>query len=298
MTSTDIDTLRVQTFSDSLEMLLQQKGSKFGSLCRQEIGVAGAKSHRMLNQIDKVNASERTTRAEVIDNTTVLYDNRWVFWKMYHFDTIIDDIDLLQTNIAPEGQITASAIADLNRQVDTDFLTAFFGDSKTGESGGTTTTFDGNQVVAVTEGPGSATGLNIPKLRAAKKLLLEAEVDVDAERVYLGLSPKQHDELLALTQVISTDFNTRPVLGEDGMVRSFMGFELIISNLLPTDGSTYRRLPVWVPSGMGCATWKEISGDVRNLPGWKGNPTLVEAEMSKGFTRLEEKRVVEIKCAE
>lgn len=298
MTSTDIDTLRVQTFSDNLEMLVQQKGSKFRMHTRMEVGASGSKAHRILNQIDQVNVSERTTRAETIDNSTVLYDNRWVYWKKYHFDTIVDDIDLLQTNIRPEGMIAQSAIASLNRQIDDDWLTAFFGTAKTGEAGGTSTTFLAGNQVSVNEGVGSATGLNIPKLREAKQILLENEVDLDMEQAFIAMSPLQHDELLALTQVVSTDFNTKPVLGTDGMVRQFMGFNIIISNRLPTNSSGYRRLPVWVKSGMGGALWQDIKGDLRKLPNYKGAPTLVEAEMQLGFTRLEEKRCVEIPCSE
>lgn len=292
----NLDALRMQTFSNNLEMLLQQKGSKFLNYCRTE-KASGAKAHRMLSQISAVSSSERTTRAEVIDNSAVTFDARWVYHKRYHFDTVVDDIDLLQTGIQPNGQILQSAVSDLNRKMDDDFLAAFFGVANTGETGSTQTSFAAANVVAVTEGAGSATGMNVEKFRAAKKLLLQAEVDLDFERAVIALSPRQHDELLAFAQVTSADYN-RPVLGDDGMIRSFMGFDIIISNRLPADTNSYRRIPVWVPSGMGCGVWKEITGDIRKLPNYKSNPDLVEAEVHKGFTRLEELRCVEIKCAE
>jgi hypothetical protein len=292
-----IDNLRTQTFSDSLEMLSQQRMSKFRSYCRTDTATPGQKSHRMLSQIEALNVSERTNRAETIDNSAVNYDGRWVYWKRYHFDTIVDDIDLKQTNITPEGMIVQSAVASMNRQVDEDFVSAFFGTSQTGETGGTSTVFDTNNVVAVTVGASAATGLNVAKLRESKKILLENEVDVDFEQIFVGISPKQHDDLLALTQVVSTDFNDRPVL-VDGVVRQFLGMNFIISNRLSQDGSSYRRNPVWAPSGMGCATWKEITGEIRELPNYKGKPDLIEAEMQLGFTRLEEAKCVEIKCSE
>lgn len=292
------DALRIQTFSDNLEMLSQQMGAKLAPFCRTETATPGQKSHRMLSQIEKSTVSERTNRAETIDNSTVSYDGRWVYWKRYHQDTIVDDIDIKQTNITPEGMIARSFVAAMNRQQDTDFTTAFFGTAKTDETGGTSTVFDTNNVVAVTEGVGSATGLNVAKLRAAKKILLENDVDLDFETPYLAIAPKQHDDLLALTQVVSTDFNDRPILGQDGMVRRFLGMNIIISTLLPADSNSYRRNPVWVPSGMGRAMWKELSGDMRRLPNYKGNPTLIEAEMQLGFTRLEEAKCVEIKSSE
>lgn len=291
------DVLRVQEYNDSLEMLAQQMSSKFRGACRTE-NASGSKAFRMLSQIEQVTVSERTNRAETIDNTAVNYDGRWVHWKRHHFDTIVDDIDIIQTNITPDGQIVRSAVASMNRKIDEQFRDAFFGTAQTGESGGTSTSFDSNNVVAVTEGAAAATGMNVKKLREAKKILMDNDVDVDFETVYVAMAPRQHDDLLALTQVISTDFNERPILGQDGMVRRFMGFNIIVSNRLGVDGNSYRRCPVWVPSGMGCAVWKEITGDMRQLPNYKGNPLLIEAEMQLGFTRLEEAKCVEIKCSE
>lgn len=171
----------------------------------------------------------------------------------------------------------------------------------TGETGGTSTTFPAAQQVAVTVGPGSATGLNIPKLRNAQKILLEGDVDADNEEIHIGIAPFQHDELLALTQIVSTDFNLapgdRPVL-EDGFVRRFLGMNFHISNRLPTDTNSYRRLPVWVKSGMGRGVWQTIKGEVRKRSDLQGNPDYVEATMNTGYTRLEEAKCVEIKCSE
>jgi hypothetical protein len=42
----------------------------------------------------------------------------------------------------------------------------------------------------------------------------------------------------------------------------------------------------------------EIHGVVRNRPDLQGDPDYVEAGMMFGFTRLEEAKCVEIKCAE
>lgn len=293
----DIEALRAQTYSTNLELLLQQRGSKFRTYCRTE-SAAGAKAHRFLSQLDKVTGQRRVGPAEVIDNQATTFTGRWVLAPLpFHFDTIVDDIDLLQTNIMPQGELVMSAVASLNRQIDDDFTTAFFGDAKTGETGGTTTSFTSGNQIAVTEGVGSATGLNIAKLRAARKKLLENEVDLDNEKPVIAMSPKQQDELLASTEIGSADFNSVKAL-VDGRVTSFMGFDFIISNRLPTDSNSYRRLPVWVKSGMGCATWFDIKSDIRRLPNYKGNPILVEAESMLAFTRLEENKCVEIKCAE
>lgn len=292
----DIEVLRVQEYSTNIELLSQQKTPKLANLVRAQ-SAAGSKAFRMLSQVGKTEAVSRTTRAQPAINVDIDHDGRWVYGNMYDWGRVVDDIDLLQTNIAPQGVYVQDAIASLNRKMDDLFLDAFFGTAQTGETGGTSTSFLAANQVAVTTGVGSATGLNVEKLRKAKQILLENDVDLDMESIYIAVAPRQHDDLLALTQVVSTDFNERPVL-VDGKVQRFLGMNFVISNRLPTDGSSYRRLPVWVPSGMGRGDWKAISGTIRNRPDLQGNPAYCEASMMVGFTRLEEAKCVEIKVAE
>lgn len=291
----DIQTLRSQEYSTNLAMLSQQKMAKLAPYAVVQ-QASGSKAFRMLSQIDKTEASRRTTSAKPAVNIDVKHDGRWVYPVMYDWGKVIDDIDLLQTNISPQGTYVQSAVAALNRTADDLFVTAFFGNAQTGETGSTTTAFDSNNVVAVDHG-GSAEGMTVGKMREAQKILLDNDVDIDMEEIYIGVSPKQHDDLLALTQVVSTDFNDRPVL-VDGRVRKFLNMNIIISTRLPTDSNSYRRNPVWVKSGMGCGVWKEINGVIRKRPDLQGEPDYAEASMMKDFTRLEEAKCVEIKSSE
>lgn len=292
---TDTLALRMQQYSTNLELLSQQKQPLVAQYCIKQSAV-GSKAFRMLSQVDATAAVERATRAQPIVNLDVTQTGRWVYSKTFDWGTIVDDIDLMETRIAPQGAYVMSAIAALNRKEDDEFLSAFFGSANTGETGSTAVTFPSGKQVSVDEG-GTASGLNVEKLRAAKQILLEGDVDLDFERIIVGVSPRQHDDLLALTQVVSTDFNDRPVL-TDGMVRQFLGMNFVISNRLPTDGSSYRRLPVWVASGMGCGVWQETKTEIRKLPTYQGNPDYIEATRTKGYTRLEEAKCVEIKCNE
>lgn len=292
---TDLLALRTQEYSTNLELLSQQMTPRVAGYCRTQ-QASGNKAFRMLSQAQKTNSVDITTSATPAMNIDVTLDGRWVFPTKKGWGTVVDELELMQTNIAPQGAFVRDAVAALNRDKDDLFINAFFGNAQTGETGGTSTAFDTNNQIAASEG--STTGLNIDKLRAAQQILLENEVDIDMEKIYIAMSPKQHDDLLALTQVTSTDFNTRPVLGTDGMVRQFLGMNIVITNRLPTDGSGDRRLPVWVESGMGCGMWKDITGTVRTRPDLHTDPDYVEATLMIGFTRLEEAKCVEIKATE
>lgn len=293
----DLSVIRAQEYSTNLELLSQQMTPKLAMFARTQSGV-GSKALRMLSQVSKTDGTAYTTRATPAMNLDVGLDGRWVYPQFFAWGTVVEDADLLQTNIAPQGAYVRSAVAFMNRKQDDMFCTSFFGTAQTGEAGGTATSFLAANQVAVTTGVGSATGLNVEKLRKAKQILLENDVDLDMEQIYCAISPRQHDDLLALTQVISTDFNDRPVLGQDGMVTRFLGMNFVISNRLPTDSNGYRRLPVWVPSGMGRGEWQAVQGTIRTRPDLQFDPDYIEAKMGIGFTRLEEAKCVEIKASE
>lgn len=304
--TTEIEVLRTQTYSTNLSMLAQQITSKFADATMTE-NVTG-KAARLTSQISKTDMVSNNARAAAAMNIDIAHDGRWVYPTPLDWGHVVDDIDLLQTNIAPQGKYVQSAVAAYRRAQDDLFINAFFGTAQTGETGGTSLTFatsgtgDGitteGQVVAVTEGVGSATGMNVSKMEEAMKLLLAQDVDLDMEMPIMAISPLQHKQLKALTVVTSSDFNTRRVLGEDGFLRTFDGFQLVISNRLPTDSNSYRRCPVWVKSGMGRGMWKDLQAGIRNRPDLQRNPLYVEASAMLGFTRVEGMKCIEIKCSE
>ena len=294
---TDIQALRTQEYSTNLELLSQQMTPKLAMNVMSQTA-SGNKAFRMLSQIDSTEAQERTTSAKPAINIDVDHDGRWVYPRRFSWGKVVDDLDLLQTNIQPQGAYVRSAVASLNRKMDDLFIEAFFGTAQTGETGSTATTFPSGNIVDQDVG-GTTTGLNVEKLRQAQKLLLDSDVDIDMEEVYIAVSPKQNDDLLALTQIISSDFNEKdkPVL-QDGRVRRFLNMNFVISTRLTVDGNSYRRLPVWVPSGIGKGSWKEINGVVRDRPDLQDKPDYVESSMMVGFTRLEEAKCIEVKCSE
>jgi len=291
----EINVLRSQEYSTNLVLLSQQMGSKFADACIPTV-ISGAKAKRLTSQLDKTEVQERTERAKPAMNVLMDHSGRWVYFRQFDWGKVVDDIDLLQTNIAPQGAYVHSGVAAMKRKIDSLFLQAFFGTAKAGEQGEKNINFPASHQVAETVG--STTGMNLDKMEEALEILLKGEIDIETEVPIMAISPKQHRELKALTEVKSVDYNTRRVLGEDGMLRHFNGFDLIISNRLPVDSKSKRRIPVWVKSGMGKGVWKDISGVIRKRSDLQGEPDYVETTMALDFVRLEEARCVEIKCAE
>lgn len=293
--SFEVTTAFVQDYKNTVALLLQQQESRFRSAVTEDsyTGKAG----KAVEQLGPVNAQKRTTRHSDMPLISTPHDARWVFPTDYEWADLIDSQDKLRMIIDPTNGYAINGSSAMRRALDDEIISAFFGTAKTGENGTTNTTFPAAQQVAVTVGAGAATGMNVAKLRAAKKILLANEVDVDADQLFCALSAEQHDDLLAETQAISLDYNDRPVL-VDGRIKSFMGFNFIQSERLPTDTNSYRRNPVWAKSGMHLGIWEDMMTDISRRNDKSGNPWQVYLMETIGATRLEEGKVVEIKCSE
>ena len=292
--SNDITVARSQAYTDSVQLLLQQRGSRFRSTVME--GHYRGKAAKAVEQIGAVSAQKRTTRHGDTPLIETPHAARWVYPTHYEWADLIDDQDKLEMIVELTSPYSINGAAAMSRAIDDEIVPAFFGASRTGENGSDTTPFDTNQTVAVDEGATGATGLNVAKLRAAKKILMANEVDIDSDPLFVALTAEQHDDMLNEIQAVSLDYNTKPVL-VDGRITSFMGFNFVHSERLETDGSGYRRCPAWSKSGMHLGVWNDIEGRVTERDD-KSFATQVYVRGTFGATRAEEGKVVEIKCDE
>lgn len=291
--SFQVTTHFVQQYSTNIQLLLQQKGSKLRDAVtvNSYVGKA-AKAVEQVGAVEPVKNQSRHSDTPLISTPA---DARWVYPNDYDWADLIDDQDKLRMLIDPTSSYVQNGVYALGRAQDKEIIAAIFGSSNTGENGSTAVTFPSAQQVAATVGSSAATGLNIAKLREAKKKLMAANVDIDNDPLYVAITAAEHDALLNEAQVISLDYNAKPVL-VDGKVTSFMGFQFIHTELLTTDASGYRRIPVWAKSGMHLGMWNDIKTSIDRRPD-KRNAYQVYVTGTYGATRLEEKKVVEIKCA-
>ena len=282
-------------FSANLEMLLQQKPSKLEQYVT--IGHYKGEAGSPVNQLGAVEMQEVLSRFAPMGRVDVANDRRWVYPKDWDLPQLIDTFDLLRTVVDPKSAYVQNAHFAANRTKDTTILSAALGDAKTGVAGATTTIFPASQVVAVTEGSTGNSGLNVAKLMAARQKLRAAEVDLDMEKLVMVISAEEEVDLMREATVISSDYNGgRPVL-TDGKLSHFMGFDFIHSERLPVDGSGYRRVVAWAKSGMHLGKWNDLTTSISTRNDLQGEPWQVYAKMTIGATRIEEKKVVEIKCA-
>ena len=287
MSANQITTAFVNQFSANVQLLSQQ----MGSLLRNTVDIETVNGEKaFFDQVGSTAAVERTTRNADTPLIETPHQRRMVTMADYEYATLVDDQDKIRLLIDPTSTYARAAAAAMGRKMDDVIIAAFFGDAKTGKDGGSTTSFPaGNQIAH-----GSA-GLTVAKLIEAKQKLDENSVDPSIQR-YIVVSPKQISDLLNTTTVTSSDFNTVRALAS-GSVTSFVGFNFIVSNRLPLDGSSNRRIFAWATDGMKVALGKEPQARIDQRAD-KSYATQVYYCMTMGATRMEEEKVIEIACQE
>ncbi len=287
--SVEVPTHFVQQYKNNVELLVQQMGSRFRRAVSTDTYTG--KAGKAIEQVGPVTAQKKTSRHADTPLISTPADARWVFPIDYEWADLIDTQDKLRMLIDPTSAYAMNGAMAIGRAMDDEIISAFFATSKTGENGTTDTTHSAGGGTVVT----AASGFTSAKLAEAMKALLEAEVDVERETIFCALSAEQHEELLNDTEAKSLDFNRVPIM-VDGRIRSWMGFEFILSERLTLSGSD-RRCPVWVQSGMHLGMWEDLKTEITVRPD-KSYATQVYVAATIGATRTEEKKVVEILSAE
>ena len=292
--SVNIPTHFVQQFATNIQLLLQQKGSKLRSTV-----TTGSHIGKHASPVDQVGAIEMQPvvgRFGAMGRVDAPLDRRWVFPSDFDLPQLIDSYDKLRLLIDPTSAYVQNAVFAAGRQMDKLILAAINGTNQTGETGSTATALPAAQKVAVNFGASANTGLTVAKLREAKRILMAADLDLDdpMNQLYCVVKAKQHDNLLAEAQVISTDFNDKPVLVE-GKIMRFLGINFVHSELVET--STNDLVPVYAKSGVYLGLWNDISTDIDRRKDIQSLPWQAYVFMTAGATRLEEEKVVQVSCA-
>ena len=293
--SIQITTAFIQQYRANVEHLVQQKGSRLRPLVRTETQNA---EFDFYDRIGATSAQEVTGRHQDTPLINVPHDRRRVSLRDFDWADLIDRPDRIRMLIDPTSPYSQNAAYALGRKMDEVILDAAFGSVYTGKTGSSTVSFPAGQQVAVDyveTGSAANSGLTIGKLRRAKQILDQNEVD-PTERRYIAMTAKQMTDLLRTTEVTSADFNTVRALVQ-GEINSFMGVEFVRTELVRTNASSHRRCLAWCQSGLLLAVGQDIVTDIGPRRD-KRNSTQVYVSASFGATRMEEEKVVEIICAE
>ena len=277
------------SFTTNVELLLQENMPVM--LQGANMASYSGESAQVVKQFGEVEFSEKTGRNSDTVFDEIEHKQRWVFPKDYTLALPVDKEDELRMLDSPLSPYASAMRAAWARKVNAVIRDALLGTAKTGDNGGTSTAFDTtNQQIA-----SDSLGLTITKLRTAKEKFGLAEVD-ENDPLFLAVTAKQITNLLATTEVTSSDYNTVKALVQ-GEVDTFMGFKFIRYNNLGVDGAAARRCIAWAKSGCVLGQWNGLQTRIDERAD-KNYLTQVHMSGTVAATRTQEPKVVEILCAE
>lgn len=292
----------VQSYSTNVQFLLQAKGGKLADCVT--IGTHTGEMASPVEQVGAVKAQQRTVRHGDTPLISTPGDRRWVEPIDWEWADLIDQQDRLRLLIDPQSAYTLNGVMALRRAQDDTVLACLYGTAKTGVKGATAVTFPtATNVIGPTVGATGNTGLNVAKLRAARKKFMSYHVDFDTEELYVLLTSEEHDDLLAETQIINMDYNDRPIL-MDGRIDKFLGFRMknlefraaeFYDSSASMGSGTVNYVPAWIKSGVHLGIWNDVVTRVTERPD-KSYSTQVYVKGTYGATRIEEKKVLRIDC--
>ena len=289
--SVQITTAFVEQYKGNVEHLVQQKGSRLRDCVSLET-VTGKNAY--FEQIGSTSAQQRTSRHADTPRMDTPHARRRVSLVDYDWADLIDSEGRVRMLIDPPGPYSTACANAMGRSMDDVIVAAADGTAYTGVAGGTSTAYAAAMTVDVQVGisPAGDTGLNIGKLRAAKKNLDANEAEDDDR--YMIINAMQLSNLLAETEITSSDFNTVKALVA-GEVNTFMGFMIKRTERIAVDSNSDDKVLYWQKSGMKLAVGAEPTVKISERAD-KNYATQVFTSMSIGATRMQEELVGYIEC--
>jgi len=284
----------VQNYGRNVQMMAQQMNSRL----RDKVLIENPVGTRHYFELYNTNDAMRqvTDRFADIQNTDTKFERRAVDLLDYDDAKMVDNFDKLKMLIDPMSPIVQAQAAQMGRQIDDIIIDAALGNSLSGQTGSTTVS-SGWGVVGINSwayGSGSGNAnLTISKILEAKATLDANEVPEEGR--FLAIDAVNNAKLLATAEASSKDFVSSANL-ERGKIMEFAGFTFVHTERLDTDGSGYKRLIAWQKSGLALAIAQDPKSDISQRKDKRSMPWQAYISMSMAATRLEEKKVVEIKC--
>lgn len=308
----------VQQYRDNVVFLAQQEGSRLRGCVRVQPDIVGLNYYfERFGATGTVTKSSRHVPTPLISTPS---SRRRVSMNTEQWGEAVDNDDKLKLLINPESEYVQLAKMAFGRTMDDYIIDGALNTAFAGQDGATSVAFPAAQVVPDTAisndstldtGTNDAGQMSPQRLRAIKKVFDLADVDPDEER-FIAVSPIGIQSMLTHVQVTSADYNTMKALAE-GAVDTYMGFKFVMSNRLPTMGSTsfgpfkrtYSGFPTnggagtstdrlhiaWARSGIGFALQEDVITEIAKDPSLSF-ATRLYMEMVMGATRIEEARVV------
>tara|TARA_R110002020_G_scaffold544_3_gene2775 strand:+ start:978 stop:1850 length:873 start_codon:yes stop_codon:yes gene_type:complete len=288
--STEVNKAFVNKYRANFIHLAQQKGSRLRNFVRVNEGVVGKADH--WDRLGSTAAQKMTSRHSDTPLISTPHSRRKVVMEDYNWADLVDRADQIKMLSDPGSEYMTAGVWAMGRTIDDLVLEAMTGNATSVSSADAASDVALPSAQKVVHG---SAGMTIAKLRAARKILREADIDPD-EELYLAISGDKIEDLFAEsgTPIINHDFNDKKPM-VTGSIGQFFGFNFIHTERLNNDSDGNQQVMAWAKSGIGLSIGQNIETKLSERAD-KNYSWQAYAQMSLGAVRVQDTHVVEIAC--
>lgn len=294
--STEIEKHYINTYTETVKLLAQQKLSKLEPLVT--VQPANGQGAVVADQFGTVTAREQTERFEDTKYSETPRYRRWLSPRTFYSAELVEQNDIIRLLSDPKSPLAEAHVAAMNRQKDGVILAAAFGLANIGETPTTgTQAYDSsNDIAANIEDGATATGLTPTKLIAMNGRFAEQYVDIESEKPTVVIPVKGWKDMFANSLFTSGDYNDSKVLKSAPTAIDYGGMNLVrlAHASFPVNGTTEWYCPSFVKSGIVLGVWSQLKVEVNRLP-QKVETYEVKVISRYAATRVDEMKVGRIK---
>lgn len=282
-----------QAFNTNLHMLAQQTVSKLGDCVNVEN--VNTKSE-FFDRVGGIRMVARTSRHQDTAFTPLTYSRRRVDISDYEVSDLIDGEDILKALVNPQSATIQKFIEAGNINKDRIIISALLNSAVATDSNFAVSNIslpNGQKIV------NGASNLTTAKIKTATTILMNNDVDLATEEVYLACNANMYRKLLNSAEFINKDYKLgAPTENTIRTLNEFMGINIRIvsKEVLPKTGNIGSAV-LFTKSSIRLAINNMFSTKVLE-DATKGGSLRVIGKQSLGAVRMEEERVVQIDCDE
>ncbi len=280
MAGHSISNVYIQTFENIVRHLAQQRQARL----RATVDERAVSSEKHNWERMGANAATEKTSARI---ATPENDSDWTrrvsIAKTFHVGDTVEQEDPVQMLVDPQSNIAYSLAMAMKRAQDDSIIAAATGDAMDGA--GAPVTFPPSQVV------GDGTGVfSFDGVTEVYERFMQRDIDPEEPKVMV-IGPTQLRKMQQLTEYTSSDYVSIKALATHGFVRSWMGFDWIVSTRLLAPGAGEISCFAMTKRAIGLQMNRDIAVRVAEDPSisfaWR-----VYCYGTWGATRVEDEQIV------
>lgn len=276
----------VSTFEANVRFLAQQKGSKLRQFCQYR--GQNSKNHNW-DRVGKLTATTKAGRAVASPVNDTPYSRRTDAQVTKHAGDLIEPEDIVQMLSDPTSNTTTAISYAMGRAFDALIIAAATGNAVDGT--GANVAFNNGGTPAGTQLVGDGTSaITLDLVAQVTQVFMLNDIEPDTPKVAV-VGPVQVRQLIEIDKATSTFYVNAKALAENGMVKNWMGYTWIFSNLLTVSVAGTLDALFFSEMALGLHVTKDIWAMVAQDPS-RSFAWQVYSAFTGGAVRVEDEHLV------